>query len=112
MLFCTVKKKCKILDPHPVLNNKSIEHVYEFKFLGITLDQHLSWDPHIKNIANKLNRNIGIISKLRHFVPFHTLKTLYSSLILPHFAYGILAWGNNTDKLLKIQKIELLELSL
>ena len=104
MLFCTVKKKSKILDLHPVLNNKPIERVYEFKFLGITLDQHLSWDPHIKNIANKLSRNIGIISKLKHFVPFHTLKTLYCSLILPHFTYGILAWGNKTDKLLKIQK--------
>ena len=120
-----LKEKSKKLDPHPVLNNKPIERVYEFKFLGITLVQNLSWDTEIKNIANELSRNIGIITKLKHVVPFHTLKTLYSSFILPHFTYGILAWGNKTlyssfilphftygilawgnktDKLLKIQK--------
>ena len=58
----------------------------------------------IKNIANELSKNIGIITKLKHVVPFHTLKILYSSLILPHFTHGILACGNKTDKLLKIQK--------
>ena len=98
------KEKSKKLDPHPVLNNKPIERVYEFKFLGITLVQNLSWDTEIKNSANEISRNIGIITKLKHVVPFHTLKTLYSSFILSHFTYGILAWGNKTDKLLKIQK--------
>ena len=51
---------------------------------------------------------IGIIAKLRHFVPCHVLLTLYRSLILPYISSGICAWGHATEthlhKLLVLQK--------
>ena len=45
-------------------------------------------------ICKIVSRNIGILSRLRHFIPSHVLLLLYNSLILPHLSYGILLWGN------------------
>ena len=66
-----------------MVSNKNIENVQEFNFLGVTFDQHLGWTNHIKNISLKISRYIGILSKIKHYVPFEILKTLYNSLIMP-----------------------------
>ena len=55
-----------------------------------------------------MSRNIGIINKLKHFVPKRILLSLYYTLVMPYLNYGILAWGNSCktylNKLLKLQK--------
>ena len=75
----------------------------EIKFLGVLIDQNLTWKPHINNILNKTAKSIYVINKMKHFVPSDTLKTLYYTLIHPHFTYGIYVWGNSTQ----INKIQL-----
>lgn len=76
------------------------------KFLGIHMDEHLTWNAHISAISTKLIRAIFCINKIKHFLPFEALLTLYYSLIHCHFSYGILAWGNShhLDRLIKLQK--------
>ena len=66
------------------VNDIQIEKVSEFSFLGITLDDNLTWHNHINKIANKKSRNIGLLYKLKHFLPPFVLRTLYCSLILAH----------------------------
>ena len=86
------------------VNNIQIEKVSEFSFLGITLNDNLTWHNHINKIANKISRNIGLLYKLKHFLPPFVLRTLYCSLILAHLNYGNLIWGTNTARILKLQK--------
>ena len=43
------------------------------------------------------------MNKLKHFLPKHTLKIMYSSLIAPHFNNNILLWAFNTHRLIKLQ---------
>ena len=68
----------------------------------------MSWKHHIDHIVIKISRTIGLISKLRHFVPKHTLINIYRSLIAPYLSYGLIVWGqackSYLDKLLKLQK--------
>lgn len=68
----------------------------------------MSWKHHIDHIVIKISRAIGLISKLRHFVPKHTLINIYRSLIAPYLSYGLIVWGqackSYLDKLLKLQK--------
>ena len=72
------------------------------------IDNHLSWKHHINYVALKISRNIGILSKLRHFVPPKTLFGIYNSLIFPYLSYGLVAWGQaaktHLEKLLTLQK--------
>ena len=55
-------------------------------------------------IANKISQSIGILSRLKHFLPMKAKLMIYNSLILPHFNYGILAWGYNCERIIKLQK--------
>ena len=73
-------------------------------FLGLPIDETLSWKPHINKIANKLSRIVGLLKKVRNFLPSKALLQIYNSLFLPHLNYSILAWGYLCDRITKLQK--------
>ena len=64
------------------------------KFLGVIIDENLTWKNHIDAISKTISRNIGMLSKLNHYVPGHILYSLYCIQDLPYINYGILIWGN------------------
>ena len=72
-------------------------HENSIKYLGIMIDSHLNWKSRVNYISMKIKRNIGILSKLRHYVK--TLTNLFYSLIYPFLIYGITAWGTLTKQL-------------
>ena len=86
----------------------SLEQKTFVKYLGILIDNNLSWKYHIDYISSKVSKGIGIIARLRHLVPFATLLNIYRSLIEPYISYGLIAWGQaaNThlNKVLILQK--------
>ena len=55
-------------------------------------------------LSNKIARAIGILNRLKHFIPLHVKLTIYLSLIYCHFNYGILAWGNDCHRITTLQK--------
>ena len=61
------------------------------KYLGILIDSSLTWKYHISYITSKISKTIGVIARLRHFVPTCTLLTLYRSLLTPFLLYGLLS---------------------
>ena len=98
----TAKSKFMIFFKHPKviprLNLKiagnTIEQVAEFNFLGINIDQNITWKPHVTKTATKISRVIGVLNKLKHIFPQHILLTIYNSLIQPHLIiYGLYLWG-------------------
>ena len=112
VIFCPRQKK---LTPQPTIklfdsNSQrlvTLDCKNYVKYLGILIDDHLSWKYHIDHIATKISKTVGIIARLRHFVPFSILTNLYRSLILPYLSYGIVAWGraakSHISKLLILQ---------
>ena len=102
MLFSTKQKN--VTYPFITLNKQTIEDVSEFNFLGVKLDENMTWNSHTNQIANKINRNIATMHKLKHMLPTFPMKTLYESLISSHLNYGILAWRSNNTRLYKLPK--------
>ena len=90
------------------LDGVSLNRVSSTKFLGVIIDENLTWKNHIDAISKTISRNIGMMTKLKHFVPENILYTLYCTLVLPYINYGILIWGNTCttylEKILKLQK--------
>ena len=88
--------------------NVALECKEFVRYLGIIIDNNLSWKHHIDHVAIKMSRTVGLIRKLRHFLPRHTLLTIYRSLVAPYLTYGLAAWGqaykSHLEKLLKLQK--------
>ena len=60
----------------------SLEMKNYVKYSGILIDKNLSWKIHIDNVyvAAKLSKTVGLIAKLRHFFPQHTLLNIYRAL--------------------------------
>ena len=54
----------------------------------LIIDLNLTWKQHILYISLKIGKSLGIISRLRRFVPTDTLLSLYRSLIQPNITYG------------------------
>ena len=71
----------------------SLEMKNYVKYLGILIDKNLLWKIHIDNVATKLSKTVGLITKLRHLVPQHTLLNIYRALILPYLSYGLIVLG-------------------
>jgi hypothetical protein len=76
------------------LNDICIEKVQYTKFLGVYIDENLSWKKHTSEIASKISKGIGIINKVKTLLPRIILKTLYLTLIQPYFIYCNIIWGN------------------
>ena len=55
----------------------------------------------------RLNRAIGMLSKLRINANFHILKTTYHSLFESHLQYGTQLWGQkNNETITTFQKLQ------
>ena len=80
------------------INEQPILRVSETMFLGVFLDDNLTWKPHISLLASKLSKSIGIIHKSRFF-SLNSISpyTLYNSMILPYLYYCNLAWGGTYE---------------
>jgi len=77
------------------INDKIIKQVQSAKFLGVYIDQHLSWSEHISQVKTKISKNCGVLNKLKHFLPQSTLLLIYNSLILPYLQYCAIVWASS-----------------
>lgn len=77
-----------------MLNKEPLKEVDEAKYLGVLIDKNLNWKPHIQNVNTKISKGIGILSRVRHFVPQSTLLNIYNAFVLPNILYGLLNWGS------------------
>ena len=99
-MFISNKKKIKKkLDLK--INGKQLESCDSYKYLGVIFDRNLSWKPHIDYISGKISKACGALSKIRHSVDIDTLKTVYYALVHSYLRYGIIAWGNASENILK-----------
>ena len=80
------------------LDGKRLFPTSSVKYLGVLLDEHLTWSPQISHVQMKLNRAIGILSKLRYQANIHVLKTVYHSLFGTHLLYACQLWGQNNKE--------------
>jgi len=104
MLFYTSQRAHNIRFPQIAIDNTNIEFVNKFNFLGIIIDSKLNWKDHVYHISCKIAKVNAILNKLKHHLPHRILKTIYNSLINPHFIYGILVWGSQIHRLSTLQK--------
>ena len=78
------------------------------KFLGVLIDEKLSWADHIKSIKMKISKGTGIFNKAKKYINLSTLVTLYHSFIYPYITCCLEVWGGAGDvyllSLFKLQK--------
>ena len=65
--------------PEPFINHQVIKRLSSIKFLGILLDENLSWKEHLKLAENEVAKNIGLIYKAKPYLNKDSLLALYFS---------------------------------
>ena len=83
------------------INNYEIKEVESTKFLGVTIDNKLSWKPHLKNLAKKLRCCTGQLNRIKNYLPKSMYKSLYHTLFESHLIYGVTVWGGVSNASLK-----------
>ena len=63
------------------------------KFLGVILDNKLTFRNHIDSILTKISRHSGILYKIRNNLPFSTRLNYYFAFIYPYLSYNVIVWG-------------------
>ena len=93
--FILFRSRSKSLTFIPFLKllGKRIYPSSSVKYLGVRIDEHLSWKPHIFETANKLRRANGALSKLRLYIPLKTLVGIYHAIFSSHMRYACQVWG-------------------
>ena len=76
------------------LNGKRLYPSTHINYLGVLLDEHLSWKPHINALVKKLNRSNSMLSKIRHHVNKNTIRSIYFSIFSSHINYCCQVWGH------------------
>ena len=107
MILCAPRKKYNAQNCNLVMNNEPISRVDRITFLGVIIDENMSWDYHFNHLTNKLAKTIGILLRARRLLYRQTLYMLYNSIIKPHLIYGITVWGNTHKK--NLHKIHLMQ---
>jgi hypothetical protein len=79
-------------DPEVKLGNCNIKRVKETKTFGVIIDDQLKWNAHIDNVVTKVSKAIGMIRRMKHFVPQSRLISVYNAIARPHFDYCSLVW--------------------
>ena len=87
---CRLKIKRKYIGPSKYI-----------RYLGVLLDQDLSWKPQVDIVASKLKRANGILSKLRHFLPRSLLLQVYYGLFHSRISYCCQAWAQPSSSYLQ-----------
>ena len=89
-------------------DGNKIEKVPKQKLLGIVIDDHLSWAPHIDYLCSTISSKISLLRHISIYVPQNIQKIFYQSYIQPLLDYGCNTWGNTTaaniERLSKLQK--------
>ena len=81
-------------DLRVTIGEHAIERRLSGKFLGMTLDDKLTFKEHINTVKGKVSKLVGLLFQLKKVFPLEVLNKLYYSLIYPHLNYCILAWGS------------------
>ena len=76
------------------IDNLPVERVPSTKFLGVILQENLSWKNHISTLANKITKSTGVLRALQHKLPINILYMLFNTLIYPYLQYCNIAWAS------------------
>ena len=85
-----------------------IERVANYKILGVTIDENLSFDTHVLTVNSKIAKSLYCIRKVKNLLPLKAMRTLYFAMIHPHLLYCLNIFScttaKNLDKIAKKQK--------
>ena len=97
------------VDFPPVLNsinNETIAVTQSVKFLGVIMDNNLSWTDHIDSVCNKIKSYCYALKRLNKTLSIPILLNIYYAYVYFHIQYNVISWGSlaAANSVFKMQK--------
>ena len=90
------------------VNGSDLKRISEYKYLGVVMDECLTWKAHVKYLLGKVGKRIGMLGRARKNISMHSANKVYKSYIIPVLDYGDTVWNCcgtvNSDKLERLQR--------
>ena len=90
-----------------LMNDIPLKQVRSIKFLGVIINDKLTWEEHKSLVYSKICKSIGLVYKCKKYMNETESIKMYKTFIQPYFLYGIEIWGhtlqNEQDILIKLQ---------
>ena len=97
MVFKNKHSSRPCIEPKIKIDNTEITEVNTTKFLGVLIDNNLSWHSHTTHVSKIVSKYNGIIRKVRPYLPLTSLRTLYNTFILPYLNYCAIVWADKNN---------------
>ena len=82
------------------VENVTLDRVDCIKYLGVTINQNMTWTDHVDTIVAKSMQRIGLLKRIKYLLPHQARITLYNALILPVLEYADVVWGDKNNNVL------------
>ena len=93
--------------PKVTLNGNFIRFVENFKYLGVTLDNRLTFRLHARNVFKLASHKVYVLLKIRPYVTEKVALHIYKTKILPYIDCGDLFYMSTSNEILvKIEKLQ------
>ena len=93
MLFHTRQKRVNIDENSIVIDGNIIHFTTITKFLGINIDNNLTWKAHINYITTKISKGAGVLLRLSKELSYNILIFIYSTIHLPYLTHCCITWA-------------------
>ena len=99
--------KKRFIIPKLKIQGNTIDYVFQYKYLGVTIDEILSFRAHLNNTIKLVAHKITTLNKIRCYISDDAAIKLYKTMILPYMDYGDIFFMNaNSDQLKKLQTLQ------
>ena len=86
-----------------------INSVTSFKYLGVILSSTFTWSDHVLYISSKVNKNLGLLRRIKYYLPYSARLLFYNSLVLPILDHADSVWGDKDNASL-MKELQILQI--
>ena len=105
-LLCITNKKSPLTYSY-CLNNTPLGWTSTFKYLGVTMNQKLTWHKHINNVTAKASRILNLLRRNLRHASKEAKARAYLALVQPQLEYAASVWTPHLkSQILKIEKVQ------
>ena len=88
MIFGTARRIRSLGDLDLKMQNMSLSQVTSYKYLGVVLDQSLTYTQHLQKLSKSISHKIYMLIRMRRYLTTRASEMVYKMMILPFFDYA------------------------
>lgn len=95
LLLIGGQKRLKLLrQVNLKIKDENIERTGHYKYLGVVINENLTWSDHVDLICSKVSNRLRMIKRIKHLLANKSRDIIFNTIVLPIFGYADVVWGN------------------